>query len=149
LLILSSPSQFIHKQFNQSSAQLHLPHTSSSFGSSSFKSKRANSTSTQKEQLQWHTKFPFSKQPRSARLFSPLKRSLQYQTIELPCLSTTPLSITILLSTFSPATSSFGVEQEKLWDIGMEEARKTLPTPVFAQYESKIQGLLAAYDTLS
>lgn len=43
----------------------------------------------------------------------------------------------------------FGAEHEKLWDIGMEESRKTLPPPVFAQYEGKIQGFRDAYGTVS
>jgi predicted oxidoreductase (fatty acid repression mutant protein) len=43
----------------------------------------------------------------------------------------------------------FGAEHEKLWDIGMEESRKTLPPPVFAQYEGKIQGYRDAYGTVS
>jgi predicted oxidoreductase (fatty acid repression mutant protein) len=43
----------------------------------------------------------------------------------------------------------FGAEHEKLWDIGMEESRKNLPPPVFAQYESKIQGFRDAYGTVS
>jgi predicted oxidoreductase (fatty acid repression mutant protein) len=43
----------------------------------------------------------------------------------------------------------FGAEHEKLWDIGMEESKKTLPPPVFAQYESKIQGFRDAYGTVS
>ncbi|KAH6717513.1 nitroreductase [Leptodontidium sp. 2 PMI_412] len=42
----------------------------------------------------------------------------------------------------------FGAEHEKLWDIGMEESRKTLPPPVFAQYEGKIQGFRDAYGTV-
>jgi predicted oxidoreductase (fatty acid repression mutant protein) len=43
----------------------------------------------------------------------------------------------------------FGAQHEKLWDIGMEESRKTLPPPVFAQYEGKIQGFRDAYGTVS
>lgn len=43
----------------------------------------------------------------------------------------------------------FGAEHEKLWDIGMEESRKTLPPPAFAQYEPKIQGFRDAYGTVS
>ncbi|CZR58398.1 related to oxidoreductase related to nitroreductase [Phialocephala subalpina] len=42
----------------------------------------------------------------------------------------------------------FGAEHEKLWDIGMAAAKNTLPTPVFAQYETKIQGFRDAYGTV-
>ncbi|KAN0106327.1 Nitroreductase [Hyaloscypha variabilis] len=42
----------------------------------------------------------------------------------------------------------FGAEHEKLWDIGMEESRKTLPPPVFARYEPKIQSFRDAYGTV-
>ncbi|KAE8443430.1 hypothetical protein EG329_001827 [Mollisiaceae sp. DMI_Dod_QoI] len=42
----------------------------------------------------------------------------------------------------------FGTEHEKLWDIGMTAAKNTMPPPVFAQYEAKIQGFHDAYGTV-
>ena len=42
-----------------------------------------------------------------------------------------------------------GAEHDKLWDMGMEATRKNLPPPIFAQLESKIQGLRDAYGTVS
>lgn len=43
----------------------------------------------------------------------------------------------------------FGEHHEKLWDFGMAAAKKNMPAPVFAQYESKIQGMRDAYGTVS
>lgn len=43
----------------------------------------------------------------------------------------------------------YGAEHDKLWDIAMEEARKNMPAPVFAQSESKIQGYRDGYGTVS
>ncbi|KUJ07323.1 nitroreductase [Mollisia scopiformis] len=42
----------------------------------------------------------------------------------------------------------FGAEHEKLWDLGMAAAKNTMPPPVFAQHESKIQGFRDAYGTV-
>lgn len=43
----------------------------------------------------------------------------------------------------------FGAEHERLWDIGMSTAKKTMPAPVFAQYELKNQGFRDGYGTVS
>lgn len=43
----------------------------------------------------------------------------------------------------------FGYEHEKLWDIGLNAAQKTLPPAIFSPLESKIQGFRDAYGTVS
>lgn len=43
----------------------------------------------------------------------------------------------------------FGAEHEKLWDIGMASAKNTMPPPMFARLESKIQGFRDSYGTVS